>query len=103
MSGISTALWRGPITQNRDPRSGVKTVSMFDVLERAQVLLGGKSQGKGRPESLLCVLLHRFKCKENEGSVLSFYILGSISSLTDRGNPPRADIQHSRQMSSCRN
>lgn len=45
MSGISTALWRGPITQNRDPKSGVKTVSMSDVLGRAQVLLGGESQG----------------------------------------------------------
>lgn len=33
--GMSTALRRGLITQNRDPRSGVSIVSMSDVLERA--------------------------------------------------------------------
>lgn len=66
---------------------------MSDVPGRAQVYLGGETQGKGRPESLLLILLptlrnvqrimpgccHRSKHRENEGSVLPFYISGSIS------------------------
>ena len=81
-----------PITQNRDARSGVWTVSMSDVLWRTWVYLGGEFQGKGRPESLLLILstlrnvlqtmpgcCQWSKIRGSEGSVLLFYISRSIS------------------------